>query len=152
MNVRRMNSLTGMVVLLFLAALSGGAQAWICGKDLAAALRGTPLEAAVRDAGLPLVRVPEMRQMVEDGTHLVLDARSMEDYDRGHLPGAMPLPLADFENAFPGIAPMLSPDDPLVVYCSGPRCDDALLLGQRLEEAGFRNVSVFLDGWQGWSE
>ena len=152
MNVRRMNPLTGMVILMFLAALSGGAQAWISGKNLEAALRGTPREAAIRDAGLPLVRVPEMRRIVEGGTHLILDARSMEEYDRGHLPGAMPLPLADFEHAFPGIAPMLSPDDPLVVYCSGPRCDDALLLGQRLKEAGFANVSVFLDGWQGWSE
>lgn len=142
----------GIGLLILLSVFSGGMQAWVSNVDLRSALLLSPVEVAANSAGIPLVRTDQMRRMVDQGTHLVLDARSLSEYDRGHIPGAMPLPLADFENSFPGIAPILSPEDPLVMYCSGPRCDDALLLAQRIKDAGFDRVSVYLDGWEGWSQ
>ena len=144
--------ITGMSVLFVAALVCGGLQAWWSGTDLASALSVSPVESAAQEAGFPLIEVPEMREIVDSGSHLVLDARSMVEYDQGHIPGAMPLPLSGFETAFPGIAPLISSSDPLVVYCSGPRCDDALLLAQRLRDAGFSDVSLFIDGWQGWTQ
>jgi rhodanese-related sulfurtransferase len=146
----RRSLISGVLLLLTAAGTAGALQAWVSDLDLTAVLDTSPVEQAALEAGVPLVDDAEMREIVENGSHLLLDARSLQEYDRGHLPGAMALPFSDFENAFPAIAPMLNPDDPLVVYCSGPRCDDALLLAGRLTEAGFGNVSLYLEGWEGW--
>ena len=134
------------------SALSGGLHAWISDLDISTSLEQSPVETAAQEAGIPVVRPGEMRTAVEAGTHLILDARSMREYDQGHIPGAMSLPLRDFESVFPGIAPLIQPEDPLIVYCSGPLCDDAYLLAGRLREAGFINVSLYLAGWEGWSQ
>lgn len=108
------------------------------------------LREEVLAAGFEVVDTSEMRRLVEEGRHLVLDARSMQEYDMGQIPGAMPLPIADFEDHFLGIAPILEPDSPLIAYCSSAECDQALLLAERLREAGYANVKIYLDGWKAW--
>jgi len=125
-------------------------QAWRSGGSLSSALTVTPVEEAAREAGVEVVDTDRMRAIVATGSHLILDARPLSDYDAGHLPGAMSLPRESFETAYPELAPVLTPADPLVVYCSGPLCDDALLVIERLREAGFSGASLYLDGWEGW--
>lgn len=142
----------GILLLLVTAAVSGGLQAWQSGVELRDILSVSPVESAAFEAGIPLLRTPEVRQIHADGTALFLDARAMQEYDQGHLPGAFSLPFHDFETAFPGVAPILSPTDPLIVYCSGPGCDDALQVALRLRDAGFATVQVYLDGWEGWTQ
>ncbi|MCC5847425.1 MAG: rhodanese-like domain-containing protein [Verrucomicrobia bacterium] len=109
------------------------------------------LREEVLAAGFEVVDTSEMRRLVEEGRHLILDARSMQEYDMGQIPGAMPLPIGDFEDHFLGIAPILSPDSPLIAYCSSAECDQALILAERLREAGYPNVKIYLDGWKAWN-
>jgi len=99
-----------------------------------------------------MVDTRQMKEITAQGSHLILDARTLAEYDQGHLPGAMSLPYSDFEDSFIALAPLLSPTDPLVVYCSSRTCDDALLLAQRLQEVGFENLSLYVDGWEGWGQ
>jgi len=100
--------------------------------------------------GVELVDLEQLKQIIDTGSHLILDARSQEEYDQGHIPTAMPVSVKEFEQSFPMIAPILEPDSPLVVYCGGPLCDDALLLVKRLRDAGYTNASLFLEGMEGW--
>jgi rhodanese-related sulfurtransferase len=144
--------LTAGLLLLMISLASGGLQAWRSGLDLREVLSVSPVEQQALAEGVPLLRTDEVRIFAESGSHLFLDARPMAEYDQGHLPGALSLPHEDFENAFVALAPIFTPMDPLVVYCSGPTCDDALLVALRLREAGFVDVSVYLDGWKGWTE
>jgi len=106
------------------------------------------IEAA--ELGVEIISVDQMRAIVDEGSHLILDARSQAEYDLGHIPMAMSVPFKTFEESFPMIAPILQPDSPVVVYCSGPLCDDALLLIKRMREAGFLTTSLFLEGMEGW--
>ncbi len=101
-------------------------------------------------AGLPLASLDDAQRIVAGQTHLILDARSMADYDRGHLPGAMPLPHAQLETAYLDIAPLLTPEQPIMVYCSGLECDESFLLSLHLREQGFTNVSLFVGGYAAW--
>jgi hydroxyacylglutathione hydrolase len=98
------------------------------------------------DAGLPLqslvqLHVEELADRVRD--HLVLDVRSPQEWDQGHVPGARHLFLGDLERQVPS----LERDRPVAVYCdSGYRASIAASL---LQARGFdvRNVP---GSWQAW--
>lgn len=101
-------------------------------------------------AGLPLVDVAETAALLDAKRHLVLDARPLTDYDAGHLPGALSLPQAQLDTAYPQIAPLLTPAQPILVYCSGHECDESLHLSLYLREQGFTNVVLFVGGFSDW--
>ncbi|MGZ0711102.1 rhodanese-like domain-containing protein (plasmid) [Coraliomargarita sp. W4R53] len=68
---------------------------------------------------------------------IILDVRTQEEYDEGHLKGAQ---LLDFNGG--GVAaalPTLDPDAEYVVYCrSGNRAGQAIAL---MDEAGFSDLT-----------
>ena len=45
---------------------------------------------------------------------------------------------------------MLTPEQPILVYCSGQACDESLLVSSNLLEQGFTNVSLFAGGMEEW--
>lgn len=141
----------GCLSLLLAASVSAWMTAGLSPSRLTTAqISPSRVALQAQEQGIEVVDVATMRGMVESGSHLILDARSQSEYDEGHIPTAMSLSVKDFENSFPLIAPMLMPETPLVVYCSGALCDDALLLIGYLREAGFGNASLFLEGMEGW--
>lgn len=77
---------------------------------------------------------PSARARVAAGARLV-DVRTPEEFEAGHLEGAVNLPI----DALPGrIGELGPPSTPIVVYCrSGRRSADA---AAQLREAGFTDV------------
>lgn len=102
-------------------------------------------------AGLELVDVDAAGKIVDGGGFLVLDARAAKDFDAGHLPGAVSFPFETREESYNELAALLPPDQPVMVYCSGRECDDALLLGLFLKSQGSTRVALFVEGTTGWS-
>ncbi len=96
-------------------------------------------------------RDPELaRRMVQEGA-LLLDVRSLEEWDAGHLPGAHHLPVGELEGRLPEVAELTGGDKSrgIVTYCmSGGRAGRAKAL---LEKAGYRNVTN-LGGIEDWPE
>jgi rhodanese-related sulfurtransferase len=90
-----------------------------------------------------------VQHLLKDGA-LPVDARSRESYDRGHLPGAYSLPLAHVDRLLDAFCIQVPVDLPLVVYCSGKDCPDALDLAKRLIGEGYRTVWVFNGGFAAW--
>jgi rhodanese-related sulfurtransferase len=76
---------------------------------------------------------------------VVVDARSRDAYDRGHLPGAVSLPHAEIDEAT--LAAL--PDVLVVAYCWGPGCNAATKAGRRLAALG-RPVKEMLGGYEYW--
>ena len=76
---------------------------------------------------------------------VLIDARSREAYERGHLPGAVGLPHAEIDEAT--LAAL--PDGLVVAYCRGPGCNAATKAGRRLAELG-RPVKEMLGGYEYW--
>ena len=76
----------------------------------------------------------DARKLVAAGARL-LDVRSPEEYARGHLPGALNIPVQELDRRVAEVGP---PDGELVVYCrSGHRSSRA---AEILRQHGFSKV------------
>lgn len=76
----------------------------------------------------------------------LVDSRSAEAWEQGHIPGAVPLPTAEIPRLAPGL---LDPDRPVVVYCWGPGCNGATRAALALATLGHR-VKEMLGGMEYW--
>ena len=81
-----------------------------------------------------------------DPGFVVVDTRSTESWDQGHVPGALHLPTA----LIPELAgDLLDPSVPVVTYCWGPGCDGAARAALALAELGHQ-VKEMLGGFEYW--
>jgi rhodanese-related sulfurtransferase len=81
---------------------------------------------------------------------LFVYARSQNDYDNGHIPGAVSFPVGQFEERIEFFLNRYPPEKLIVTYCSGRTCEDSHDLAQFLSDVGFTNVRIFIDGFPGW--
>ena len=94
--------------------------------------------------------IPDARKIFDDGDTLFVDARSRDDYESGHIPGAISLPVGQFNKQLESFLNQYPPDQPIVTYCSGRTCEDSHQLARLLTDAGFNEVRIFIDGFPGW--
>lgn len=92
-----------------------------------------------------------VREELRAGTPIV-DARLPERYADGHIPGALSLPLADFDQDLAAFLAGVPKDRRLITYCNGYGCPDSYDLAMRLLEAGYRDVLVFEGGFPVWQD
>jgi rhodanese-related sulfurtransferase len=76
----------------------------------------------------------------------VVDCRSTEAWDQGHIPGAVHLPTAQIPQL---AAHFLDPGRPVVVHCWGPGCNGATRAALALAELGYP-VKEMLGGMEYW--
>ncbi|MCS6842842.1 MAG: molybdopterin-synthase adenylyltransferase MoeB [Caldilineales bacterium] len=107
-----------------------------------------------RDQLLALARsqVPEttaraLYQRLRNGTApLVIDIREREEYEQGHIPGAIFIPRGFLELRIEQHA--YDPDTPIVLYCAGGV--RSLLAARNLREMGYTQVESLSGGFNGW--
>ncbi len=88
--------------------------------------------------GLEPVDRDALIKRVRKGTVTVLDVRPIEEYQAGHIPGAISIPLKDLErhlSEFPH-------DQEIVAYCRGPYCFLAMEAVEILRAKGFNAVRL----------
>ena len=113
--------------------------------------------------GLPLITPPRQMHKAETfvtldqaiqiwrhGTALFLDAREPEDYAAGHIGNALNLPAQSFTQHFGAIAPILTPDSELILYCDGKECELSHQLAESLRQQGYTNSHILSNGWYAW--
>jgi len=94
-------------------------------------------------AGKLIISAPDAYQLYQDDV-FVLDVRTPEEYQAGHLPGATLIPL-DQLGARYGELPQ---NESILVYCrSGNRSLEAVYF---LENAGFNHVHSLDRGFKNW--
>jgi rhodanese-related sulfurtransferase len=86
-----------------------------------------------RDALEP-VRLPELRHLLRDGAVTVIDVRPRAEYEAGHIPGALSMPVPELEHRL-GELPA---DREVVAYCRGPYCVYAVEAVELLRARGYR--------------
>jgi len=88
----------------------------------------------------------EAKNIMSTQKAIVVDVRSLEEYNEGHIPNAISVPLETIENE--AEIKLKNKDDLILVYCrSGRRSREAAL---RLIEKGYTNVIDF-GGIQDWN-
>ena len=114
---------------------------------------------ATQAAGLP--QVPELdrpieiqldavRQLVEAGAVVVVDAREPEEFAAGHIAGAISMPFDEVTSEPERMEELDTGGRPIVVYCGGGTCELSLSLAWELIYAGQKRVTVYMGGYPEW--
>jgi rhodanese-related sulfurtransferase len=113
----------------------------------------------VRDAlqRVDTISVETAKAEMDAGTaSLVVDVREPNEFDQGHLPGAINIPRGLLELRADAASPVAHPrltasrEARIVVYClkaPGARC---VLAAETLGRMGYSNVVAMQDGLEGW--
>jgi rhodanese-related sulfurtransferase len=104
------------------------------------------------DVGLSEFEIDELTRAkaLFDKGNVFVDSRSQTDYAAGHIKGAISLPLGEFDLKIEAFLQLVSPDTPLVTYCSGKTCEDSHRLTQLLLDSGYQKINVMIDGYPAW--
>lgn len=125
-----------LVVVLILGALFGGyrlSQPDSCG--------------AACDVNISTVKPAEFAKQTKEANIVVLDVRTKEEFDQGHLAGAVNI---DFNNttAFNDFVSQLDKNKKYLVYCrSGNRSGQAMKM---MQDKGFTQITNLDGGIQSW--
>ena len=77
--------------------------------------------------------------MTRDDGHIIVDVRRQDEYDEGHIPGAILIPNESIDKERPKELPDL--DQIILVYCrSGRRSKEA---SEKLAKMGYTNIYEF---------
>ena len=99
-----------------------------------------------------IISLEDAEGLYFDQSALFLDARSKEQYRRGHIEGASNLPWEDFDRLFPQVMAGIPHDTILIAYCDGESCSLSRELAAALMAQGYDNVRVLADGWGLWQQ
>jgi sulfur-carrier protein adenylyltransferase/sulfurtransferase len=77
---------------------------------------------------------------------LFVDVREREEWDEGHIPGAVHVPRGNLESRVEGLLP--ERDRPLVVYCAGG--SRSAFAARTLGELGYTDVRSLAGGFTDW--
>jgi rhodanese-related sulfurtransferase len=87
----------------------------------------------------------ELIRRVREGEAIVLDVRPHEEYEAGHIAGALSAPVAELEE----VLARLPRDKQIVAYCRGPYCVMSIDAVRMLRDRGFDAVRLE-DGVPDW--
>ncbi len=88
--------------------------------------------------GMEAVNREALLELVRKGAVAVLDVRPAEEYNAGHIPGAISIPLKELEQHLTE----LPRDQEIVAYCRGPYCVLSIQAVEMLRGKGFKAVRI----------
>jgi rhodanese-related sulfurtransferase len=100
---------------------------------------------------LPEISIDELKQSLRSPRPpVVAEILGPQHFARGHLPGALNLPLEGLAER----AAQLLPDKgaPVVVYCASNTCQNSDIAQRKLRSLGYQDVRVFKGGKAAWQE
>ena len=86
------------------------------------------------------ITAEEAKKIMDSGEeHIILDTREQDEFDEGHIPGAILIPYTEIENKAEEMLP--DKDAQILVYCrSGRR---SKIASEALSKLGYTNVKEF---------
>jgi len=88
--------------------------------------------------GMEPVNREALLGLVREGAVTVLDVRPAEEYNAGHISGAISIPLKELQQRLSD----LPRDQDIVAYCRGPYCVLSVLAVEMLRAKGFKAVRI----------
>ena len=89
----------------------------------------------------------ELRKLVRDGDVTVLDVRPADEYEAGHIPGALSIPVSELKRRLRELPKRRE----IIAYCRGPYCVFSLEAVTLLRQHGFRARRTD-DGLPAWRD
>lgn len=99
----------------------------------------------------PEISTEQMRQILSNGSAMIVDARPRLEFVNGHIPNAHN-PGGPPATAVATVEQLVGGDKSkaLVLYCNGPFCEASRRMSAQLLEAGFTNVRRYQLGMPIW--
>lgn len=97
------------------------------------------------DGELLPVTISELRNGLEKSEITLIDVRPRDEYEAGHLPSAINIPIEKLDSLFDS----MPKDKEIVAYCRGPYCALSHQAVQLLLKQGYK-VRRFKDGYPEW--
>src|SRR5258707_1536143 len=88
----------------------------------------------------------QARGRIESGEPVVVDVREQDEWDEGHIPGAVHVPRGHLESRIERLAP--DPSRPVVIYCSAG--NRSAFAAKTLAELGYEDVVSLAGGFTDW--
>jgi sulfur-carrier protein adenylyltransferase/sulfurtransferase len=111
-----------------------------------------PLRRGYSQGVKPTIReigVERARERLDgDRPPVLVDVRERNEWNQGHIPGAVLIPLAELEDRVGKAAPDRS--RPVILYCA--RGNRSAFAARTLEELGYEDVVSIEDGFNAWAE
>jgi len=128
--------------------LIGGISTWE--KEHYPLLLGEPIPACAEPLPINLEEAYEHYFLLFKDKTVWVDARDEEDYNQGHIKGAVNVPLSELKDRLQ----FLSKDKEIVLYCESLSCTQSTEAGRILIENGFKQgkIKVFTEGYNAWKE
>ena len=92
------------------------------------------------------VDATEAKARIESGEPVVVDVREQDEWDEGHIPGAVHVPRGHLESRIERLAP--DPSRPVVIYCSAG--NRSAFAAKTLAELGYGDVVSLAGGFTDW--
>ena len=121
-------------------------------------------EARVSDSGKTVFSVPDFmtepmmasleftKYFFDNKKAIFVDARESEEFEIGHIPGAINIPY-DYYDEYMDVIDTLNYDDVFIIYCSGGECSLSLDLADIFfNNKTLNNVFVFEGGLPAWQD
>ncbi len=103
-----------------------------------------------QDEALHIINLDQLKRLLAEKRGVLIDARSEEEYAKGHIAGAKNMSALEVEKHFEEIAVM--PRDTLVlIYCNNPDCHLGRTLAEFMQQFNFTKLYLYDDGWDGWT-
>ena len=99
-----------------------------------------------------IVPLDRAEKMFVDKAAVFMDARSKQEYDVGHIQGAINLPWHEVEQQIMGVVERIPLDRLIITYCDGETCALSKDLALFLKEMGYEKVRVLVNGWSLWKD
>ena len=108
----------------------------------------TPSAKAVPKDGIRRITVVELRELLAKNEAVVIDVRTQESYDIGHIQGAKLIPVGDTANHIDEL-----PKDKLIVtYCSCGNEQTSVGAAVTMRTKGVENTAALLGGFPAWQK
>jgi len=86
------------------------------------------------------------------GSVVLVDARQENDYEAGHIDGAVNIPTTLCAKGRIARMGDISKDKRIVIYCQSAGCPYAGTVASHLMEDGFENIAIYKGGWIDWKK
>jgi len=98
------------------------------------------------------IHLEAVKQLFDAGAAVIIDAREREEFDAGHIAGALSMPFDEVTAEPERMENLSTGGKPIVAYCGGGTCEVSLGLAWELIAAGKTRVVVYVGGFSEWSE
>jgi rhodanese-related sulfurtransferase len=96
------------------------------------------------------IQLGAVKQLVDADAAVLIDAREPDEYEAGHIPGAINMPYDEVSSEPERLENLDSGGKAIIIYCGGGKCELSLTLAWDLIYAGQTRVVVYEGGFPEW--